>query len=92
MEVNAGIKLDAYSWEILYNVLHSHVSGRGLQMIGQSVVGPVEIVTFIFDPSAKVPFSSDQKPVIVAEVVVKRITIPKLRFVKIALEGVRRLV
>ena len=61
-------------------------------MIGQSVVGPVEIVTFIFDPRAKLPFSSDQKPVIVAEVIVKRIAIPKLRFFKIALEGVSRLV
>ena len=34
LEVNAGIKLDAYSREILHNVLQRQVTISGLQMIG----------------------------------------------------------
>ena len=86
------IKLDAYAREILHNVLQCQVSRSGLQMIGQSVVGAAEIETFIFDPRTEVPLPGDQKPVIIAEVIIERITISKFGFLEIAVEGVGRFV
>jgi hypothetical protein len=60
-------------------------------MIRQSVVGSAEIVALVFYTQSKIPFSSDQKPMVVREVIVQRITVTELGFLKIAIECVSRL-
>ena len=75
MEVNAGIDLDADACEVLHIVLQSQVPIGRLQVIRQAVVTAAEIIAFIFDTGAKVPFAGDQKAVVVREIIVQRIAV-----------------
>jgi hypothetical protein len=56
---------------VLYDVLQSQVPIGRLQVIRQAVVCAVEIIAFIFDARAEVPFSRDQKPMVVRKVIVE---------------------
>jgi hypothetical protein len=61
-------------------------------MIRQTVVRAVEIVAFVFNAEAKIPFSGNQKAMVVAEIVVERIAVAELRLLEIAVERICRLV
>jgi hypothetical protein len=68
------------------------MSHGGLEMIGQPVVGSVEIVTFVFDPGAKVPFAGNQKTMVVTKIIIERITVPEFRLSEIAPDSVGRFI
>src|SRR4030095_231616 len=85
LEVNSRIEFDSCARMIFHHVLQGQVPIESLQTVGQAVVGAAKIVTLVFDASSKVPFPSDQKSMVVAEVVVKRIAMPEFGFLKIAL-------
>ena len=78
--------------KVLHNVLQSQVTGRGLQVIRQAVVAPAEIIAFVFDAGSEVPVARDQKPMVIAKIVIERITITEFGFLEIAVERVGRLV
>src|SRR5262249_24256363 len=59
LKVHARINLRTYAGKILHNILHSQVAVCCLQMVRQTIVGAAEIVAFVFDAGAQVPFASD---------------------------------
>ena len=61
-------------------------------MIRQAVVRAVEVVAFVFDTEPKIPFAGNQKPMVIAEIVVERIAIAKFGLLEIAVESVGRFV
>ena len=63
-----------------------------LQVIRQAIVGAVEIVAFVLDTEPQVPFTRNMKTMVVAEIVIQRITIAQFGFLEIAAESVGRLV
>ena len=74
------------------NVFDREMTGRCLQMIGQSVVGTAKIIAFVLHASTEIPFAGNQKTVVVAKIVIERITITEFGFLEIAAECVGRFV
>jgi len=75
-----------------FTVFEGDVTIGCLQMIRQTVVRAVEIVAFVFNAEAKIPFSGNQKAMVIAEIVVERIAVAELRLLEIAAERIRRFV
>src|SRR4029453_17854934 len=92
LEINSRIQLDRCPGVVLHHVLQRQMSIQPLQMIRQSVVGAVKIVTLVFDPDAKVYLSFNQKPMVITKIVVERISMAELGLLEIAVERVGRLV
>ena len=70
LKVDPRIKFDSYARKILHHVFEGDVTISCLQMIRQTVVRAVEIVAFVFNAEAKIPFSGNQKAMVIAEIVI----------------------
>ena len=92
LKVDSRIKFNSYARKILHHVLEGDVTVGCLQMVRQTVVRAVEIVAFVFNAEAKIPFSGNQKAMVIAEIVVERIAVAELRFLEIAAERICRFV
>ena len=92
LKVEPRIKFNSYARKILHHVFVGDVSIGCLQMIRQTVVCAVEIVAFVFNAEAKIPFSGNQKAMVIAEIVIERIAVTELRLLEIAVERICRLV
>src|SRR5207248_9679910 len=78
---------------ILYHVFKGDMPIQGLEMIGKAIFGPAKIVTLVFETGAEIPFSGNEKPVVITEIVVIRIAFAQTWFVfEIAAESVDRIV
>ena len=79
---------------IVDDVFVGEESMNRLQVIGQSVVGSAEIKPLVLHPGTKIPISSDEKPMRIAEIVLERIAVAERPpiILKIALPGVESLV
>src|SRR5437764_13807936 len=89
-KIHARVQLDARASMIVDNVFERKMSIGRLQVIRQAVFGTAEIEAFVLDTGPEIPFAGDEKAMVVAEIVVERLAITELRFVKIAIEGIDR--
>ena len=93
LEVKAGIKLDSGASVILYHIFKREMAIRCLKMTGQTVIASAKIETFVFETEAEVPFASDEEPMVVSEIVIKRITVAHARIgFEIAFQGINQVV
>ena len=91
-EINAWIELEARASMVFDHVFKREMPIQGLEMIGKAVIGPAKIVTLVLETGAEIPFAGDEKTMVVAEIVVKRLAITEFCLVKVAVEGIGRFV
>src|SRR6266581_222766 len=92
-EINPRIEFEASAGVVFDHVFEREMPIQGLEMIGKAIFGSAKIVTLVFEPGAEIPFSGNEKSVVIAEIVIIRIALAESRFVfEIAAEGINRIV
>src|SRR6266496_3516549 len=71
LKVNARIELDTGAGMVLYHIFNCEMSVDRLEVVGQPIIGPAKIVTLVLEPGAEIPFSGDEKPMVITEIIIK---------------------
>src|SRR5438132_9838675 len=66
---------------IVHYIFQCQQSVRGLEVIGQTIIGSIEIEPLVFDACPEIPLPLDQKTMSVAKIVVERIPVAELAVV-----------
>src|SRR5207237_1066737 len=89
LKISARLEHDARAGMVVHDILDREMPIDLLQMIGQPIVCAVEIEALVLDAESEVPFAGDEKAMVVAEIIVKRIAVPESLVAKIAVQRVR---
>ena len=71
MEIEAGIELETSAGMILYHVFDREMVVDRLKMIGQTVGATAKIEAFVFETETEIPFTGNEKTVVVTEIIIK---------------------
>src|SRR5439155_26467035 len=93
LKINARVEFEAGASVILDHVFNCQMSVDRLEVIGQSIISAAKIVALVLKASAEIPLAGNEKTMVVAEIVIKRITLAQARLVfEIAAKSVNAVV
>src|SRR5205807_576982 len=79
---------------IVHYIFQCQQSVRGLEVIGQAIIGSIEIEPLVLDACPEIPLTGDEEAMSVAKIIIERVAVTKIasHVVKIAAERVVHLI
>jgi len=81
LEIDTRINLNTRAGVIVHDIFKRQQCVHRLEMIGQTIIGSIEIEPLIFDACPEIPLPSNEEAMSVAKVVVERIAVAKFAVV-----------
>ena len=70
LEIDSRINLDTRTGMVVHYVFQSQQGVHGLEVIGQAIIGSIEIVPLVLDACPEIPLPCDEEAMSVAKVIV----------------------